>query len=148
MFRDAWGLVPHAQMEHSEDYGHVRTFKIRLEDIPTEFDTMFFVRFPDSIKAQVYKESKRFLMPKPYYVPWVTEVLNQSYTNINAPARFFVRIYESPEEGVLGRKEDKKAKSMMSKEAIEIALSVSWYKFDTKFLSLCFVFTNIFINIS
>jgi hypothetical protein len=126
VFRDAWGLVPHAETEHSTEYGHIRTFKVRLEDIPAEFDTMFFVRFPDSIKAQVYKESKRFLMPKPYYVPWVTEVLNQSFTNITSPARFFVRVFDSPEEGVLGRKENKKAKSKMSKEAVEIAFSVSW----------------------
>lgn len=126
VFRDAWGLVPHAEKEHSAEYGHIRTFKMRLEDIPAEFDTMFFVRFPDSRKAQVYKESKRFLMPKPYYVPWVTEVLNQTFTSLTAPARFFVRVFESPEEGVLGRKEDKKAKSKMSKAAVEIAFTLSW----------------------
>jgi hypothetical protein len=126
VFRDAWGLVPHAELEHSPEYGHIRTFKVRLEDIPAEFDTMFFVRFPDSIKAQVYKESKRFLMPKPYYVPWVTEVLSQTFTNITSPARFYIRVYESPEEGVLGRKENKKAESKLSKNPVELAISVSW----------------------
>lgn len=113
-------------MEHHPEYGHVRTFKVRLEDIPAEFDTFFVVRFPDSIKSQVYKESKRFLIPKPYYVPWVTEVLNKPFSSITHPARFLIRVFETPEEGILGRKEDKNAKSKMSKNPIEIAISVSW----------------------
>lgn len=127
VFRDAWGLVPHADTEHSAQYGHIRTFRVRLEDVPAEFDTMFVSRFPDSIKAQVYKESKRFLQPKPYYVPWVTTVLNQTFTDIKSPARFFIRVFESPVEGVLGRKENKKAPSKMSQEAVEVAFSVSWW---------------------
>jgi hypothetical protein len=65
-------------------------------------------------------------MPKPYYVPWVTEVLSQTFTNITSPARFYIRVYESPEEGVLGRKENKKAESKLSKNPVELAISVSW----------------------
>lgn len=128
VFRDAWGLVPHVDMENSPEYGHPRTFKIRLEDIPAEFDTFFVVRYPDSIKAQVYKESKRLLMPRPYYIPWITEVLDQPYHDIRTPARFHIRVRDSPPEGVLGRKDSKKESADSPAVPVEIAITVSCLK--------------------
>lgn len=78
----------------------------RVESIPEEFDVMMVSRFPDSLKAHVFKESKRMLHSRPPTVPWITgagatvvvycyitlmcdiaEILHQETEDIDLPGR-------------------------------------------------------------
>ena len=43
-----------------------------MEAIPSSFDVMMTSRFPDSLKAHVFKESKRMIHSRPPTVPWIT----------------------------------------------------------------------------
>lgn len=44
----------------------------RVEDIAANFDVMMISRFPDSLKAHVFKESKRVIHSRVPTVPWIT----------------------------------------------------------------------------
>eukprot|EP00602_Paraphysomonas_sp_CaronLab_P012205 CAMPEP_0185038078 /NCGR_PEP_ID=MMETSP1103-20130426/33284_1 /TAXON_ID=36769 /ORGANISM="Paraphysomonas bandaiensis, Strain Caron Lab Isolate" /LENGTH=855 /DNA_ID=CAMNT_0027576349 /DNA_START=137 /DNA_END=2704 /DNA_ORIENTATION=- len=124
VLRDAWGLVPDAVLEPDPKYGQCRLFEVPVESIPLEFDTMVVSRFPDSMKAHVYKESKRLIHIKPPTVPWITEILHQETKDINRPARFLIRVSPSPKGGVLAKR-DKNTTVEVSDDPVELCITVS-----------------------
>lgn len=88
ILKDPWGVVfDYITNGYPEDIsGHCRTFRIKVEDIPTQFDTIVVSRFPDFGRLE---KDGRVKLP-----PWHSEFLRQPTFGVKKPAVFILRVFD------------------------------------------------------
>lgn len=95
--RDSWDIIGDVNKEIDEVTGHCNTFQVRVEDIPVLYDTLYVVRFPDTLRSN----------PKEYGLqPWLTDIKCAPTRGPDSPATFLLTINE-PVNNSVNRKINK-----------------------------------------
>lgn len=105
VLKDSWNLIASddSTQPPDEESGHYRTFRVKLEEIPTLFDCLVVCRYPDVLRPErlaAYEIKKKIKVTpksskssggeayKAIGQPWQTEIVRSKTFGTLDPARF------------------------------------------------------------
>jgi Ca2+-binding EF-hand superfamily protein len=83
ILKDPWGLIGDVDADVNPDTGQSNTFLIRVEDVPSYYDTIIVSRYPDSLRTSTEKYR---------LAPWTTEVRQTMTKGRQHPAAFRITV--------------------------------------------------------